>query len=241
MRQLYGIIISFTAGALTCAALLPTTQPMTGNVESAQRAAPQPIAALQQGPNGSDRATKTHVHAGRRALSEDTVSCCLEVAADIEPGLAKRLKAQQVSDPEEFAKQLQIKGRRLIELCELRSEDPTLYDMKLNEMQWAQRVDRLGRELRQSMNSGNEQRVLKMEDQLRAALRAHLALEIGIRGDVVRKLEEHLHRLRAELDAMVEQFDQTVETRLHMIKNNQWPPRPDSPADNADDVVILPE
>lgn len=248
MARLFGTLISFSAGALVSAAALHHAQ----SPDATDRTSPQPaIVAQQSGTSApeSDRdktparnALQTASKAARAqggTLTEDTVECCLKVAEDIEPGLAKRLKAQQINDPEQFARQLRMNAQRLLDLCELRSQDPTLYDLKLQQMKFAEQVARLGRELRHALNNGNEQVVIKLEDELRKMLRAQVFMDVAIRSQVLSKLEAHVREERARLDAMMNQIDATIDTRLEMIRNNEWPPTQGPVA--SEGAVIPPE
>lgn len=234
MRLSIGYLISFAAGAVVVAAVLqsgagapPQLQAETEAIQLAQRSEPQ-----QKKPpvhvRADQRVRADQLAAGNAARlpTHETVECCLKVAEDIDRHLAAKLREQREQNPQAFAAQLRHSGQRLLDLCELRSRDPALYDAKLTEMKYDVRVVELGTELCKAVDANNEKRVVQVEEELRANIRMQLVFEIKSRAEFLIKLQEEVERIRAELDAMGSQFETTVETRLAELQDCHNPRRP---------------
>lgn len=232
MQLSFGSIISFVAGAVVCAAVIGGGI-STGSDEPAADSAPQDttIQPAQQSPHKEnvrslERRTAVRADRSKQLPSHETVECCLKVAEDIDRNLADKLRQQHKINPDAFAVQLQYQGQRLLDLCELRSNDPALYSSKLLEMQYDAKINQIGLQLCKAADAGNEQLVVEYESELFGTLKMQLVFEIKSRGEFLLRLQEEVERLRAELDVMGSQFDTTVKTRLAEIKDCTLPLRP---------------
>lgn len=150
----------------------------------------------------------------RGTMSQEVIDRCLEVADEVDPELAQRLRTLCVDDPTEFQRIMRNIGRRFLALAELKSRDPVLYDIKIKELQIESQVDRVSDQLAHALEDGDTQQADELESELRNLIRVQLALSIKAQGDYLRKLQEHVAALEKRIEREAANFDQIVEQRL---------------------------
>ena len=160
-----------------------------------------------------------------RRLSPELIEACLEVAAQVDPTMADRLRAICDIDPDAFEQVMLRSGRRILGLARIREEDPGLYESKINELRIEAQVNRMAREMREARRKGDATKADLLESQLRGLLRIQVALSIKARGDSIRRLEEHVIALREQLERQIEQFDDIVERQLEDLSSPDAPVR----------------
>lgn len=165
-------------------------------------------------------------------LDPTLVDACLDVAEQIDPELADRLRHLCAEDQEAFERVMRTHGRRLVGLVDLRERDPELYEQKLTEMRFESQVSRAVRELREAQREGSQGQIDAATDELRILLRMQVALSIKARGDYIRRLEEHIESLREDLERDVAGFDEAVDRRLQRYLKSTAPGHP-ADADEA--------
>ena len=143
----------------------------------------------------------------------------LAVAQDVDPELGRKLRQACDRHPTDFARILRTAGGRLIALARLREKDPQLYSLKIAEMQWDSQAMEIAREYQQAVEKGQKQRADLLEEQLRKTLQVHMALSLKARGDYLLRLEQHVRKLRTQLEQDAEDFEKRVEHRLETLKD----------------------
>lgn len=151
------------------------------------------------------------------SLTPELVDQALAIAHEIDSELGDRLKAMCGEDPDEFERVLRTTGRRLIGLAELKNDAPELYDMKRREWRQEVLISRTTRELAEAKISGDNLRIRMLENELRSHISIQVALNIAIRGEYVRRLQEHVRALEREVDHQASNFEQTVTQRYQSI------------------------
>lgn len=141
-------------------------------------------------------------------LDAGMVERCLEVADDVDPELGRRLRELRDRDPEIFVRRLQG-SRSLIKLAELKSREPSLYDLKRRELQNERDVAELTARLREAAAAGASIEglagTLRMQVILQQAFRYHARQSwLGRLEDRVSRLERSLDEEKATIDARVD-------------------------------------
>ncbi|MHC4947653.1 MAG: hypothetical protein ACYTG1_05260 [Planctomycetota bacterium] len=220
--------VTLAAVSVAAAAILPATAPAPPG-PSGDRA---PVRALQ--PAKADRGAPAPVpkkpappartlREEAQRLAPQLIDQCLAVAEDLDPATAQRLRALCDEDQEAFERIMRVRGRRLLGLAQLRERDPKLYQAKLGELRISMQVTRMARQVREAQRLGSEVKAEELESQLRGLIRIQVALSLKARGDYIRRLEEHIEALRAQLEADARQFDETVEKRLEQVMQGGAP------------------
>ena len=168
-------------------------------------------------------------------MSPELIERCLEVALEIDPELAERLRELSHESPEEFERTVRRQARRLIGLAELKSSDPELYDVKLQEFRIDEEVRHTAGSLRASIDeSGIDSPVSAgLQQKLRGLLEVRVALSIRSRGAAIQRLETHLESMREKLEEEAANFETTVEVRLQAIMDRLMV-EPDVPLDRSE-------
>lgn len=147
----------------------------------------------------------------------------LEVAEEVDPAKARRLREMCHHDPEEFNRVMRQTGRAIIGLAELKSEDPELYRLKLGELRIEAQVEVATAALTEAIRSGDPAAVSAREEDLRRWIRMQVLHSIKARGDYLLRLKQHVQRLEEELAYEAENFEQTVDKRFHEIVTRSQP------------------
>lgn len=171
-----------------------------------------PIAA-----NGSGRAPAP-LPGGQ--LSEDRIEQCLAVARDLDAQLAADLHRLRDTHREAFDRRLR-RSHRLLALARLKERDPTLYDLKLLELNVDAEASRLAREVREAEAGERSAAVAGLIDQLRGQVIIQLGLSIRAREDHLARMRELVRRLGEKLDEEREpaNFERAVDERMAELLN----------------------
>lgn len=183
-------------------------QPQKERVPPTQAIAPEVTGAG----SGPDRPTSGD--AATTTLNPTLVDACLDVAEQIDPQLASRLRHLCAEDQDAFERVMRSYGRRLVGLVDLRDRDPELFESKLNELRIESQVNRAVQQLREAQRQGSEGNVEELTGKLRVLLQMQVAYSIKARGDYIRRLEQHIEALREELERDITDFDDAVDRRL---------------------------
>jgi hypothetical protein len=98
------------------------------------RLAPRPIQDESDPALGTTPERRAAERRGATQLTPELIERVLEVANEIDPVLASRLRASRQRDPASFQRALLTSGRRLVAMAELKQADPKLYETKLAEL-----------------------------------------------------------------------------------------------------------
>jgi hypothetical protein len=186
---------------------------------------PPALAQNDQAPVSRTAAIEVYEPDSNRRLSPELIEACLEVAAQVDPSMADRLRSICDVDPDAFELVMQRSGQRVLGLARIREEDPELYESKINELRIEARVNRVARQMRDLRRQGDVPAADQLETQLRGLLRIQVALSIKARGDSIRRLEEHLGALREQLARQVDEFDDIVERQMEDLSSPDAPVR----------------
>ncbi len=228
-------IISACFGALFCAAIVqPWSTPTHDHVPAASleraAAANEPVNLTQGEPvtKRADTATAdlAPYPVAPNIFTEEMARNCLEIAHMIDPDMADRLEHLHNSDPAKFRVLLASSGRRLLSLAELRSRDPKLFSIKMQEMKTDMRVLEVGRDLRRAVERGDETAIAAIEAELSSLLHMQFAFTVASRAEYVLRLEEHVEQLKKEIDEMVTNMESFIVKRLDEIKCGEAPVQP---------------
>lgn len=161
--------------------------------------------------------TRETRQAVQQAVSPDLVEQWLQVAEDVDPAKARRLREMCDRDPEEFNRVMRQSGRRIVSLAELRIDDPDLYETKLSEMRIESQVDEIAGRLVEAIRSGRQDDIAALQEELRPWVVTQVVYSIKARGDYLLRLKEHVERLERELEYEAENFQKVADRRLEEI------------------------
>jgi hypothetical protein len=151
-------------------------------------------------------------------LPEEFIEDVLEVAADVDAGLAVKLEKLRAADPERFEQELR-NMRRLIGLVQVRREDPKLYEWKITELQVESKVSRLVAKYRYAYTHDEQDDMARIWEELRATVSVQLALGIQAREEYLCKIQDLVDKELKELEQQRERFDELVEERIqHLVE-----------------------
>lgn len=219
-----------TCSAALLGAIMITQVSMSGS--AARSVDDQPVAETEATQAAAERRTSSARQRPNRAeallddlsnrrsdpsLTPELIDQALAVAHEIDSEMGDRLKAMCGEDPDEFERVLRTTGRRLIGLAELKQSAPELYDMKRREWRQEVLISRTIRDLAEAKTSGDSLRIRMLENELRSHISIQVALQIAIRGEYVRRLQEHVRALEREVDQQASSFEQTVAERFQRI------------------------
>ncbi len=146
-------------------------------------------------------------------LGPELIEACLEVAADVDPHLAARLRDIRRKSPGPAFERAIRNARHLVGLARLRERDPQLYEIKVALLQLDAQIDVAADELRETRRNSSGA-AGEIEDQLRVLVRKQVGLSIASRGMYLRRLRENMKSLQDQLAQDSANFNQTVENRL---------------------------
>ncbi len=141
----------------------------------------------------------------------------MDVADQIDPDLANRLRSMCQIDPTGFEVVLRRLGPMLSGLADLQREDPVLYQRKIEELHLEATVAALAVEARRAELFGDERDMIQqqaMRAQLTAMVRAQVLTSIENQSLFIERLRDHLADLEAQLAAESSNVDGTVSRRV---------------------------
>jgi len=169
-----------------------------------------------------------------RELSPEMVERCLTVAQDVDVRLSSELRRLRATDEESFRQRLRV-SPRLLALARLKERDPTLYELKLLELNVDAEASRLADGAREARREGREEEAGRLIEQLRVQVILQLGLSIRAREDHLGRLQEVVGRLGVELDEEREggKFERGVDERMGALLEPQGahPRRPGGSAE----------
>lgn len=152
-----------------------------------------------------------------RDMSPELIDSALEVAEQIDPEMASELRHLCSDDPSEFQHLMQTSGRRLVALAELKANDPSLYDLKIDELHNEAQIAHTTDALRDAMREGDQERISTLREELRGLVTHQIALSFRSRGDYLARVREYADRLKEELDRDAARFGELIQERLDEI------------------------
>ena len=153
----------------------------------------------------------------RPAVSSEQIDRWLEVAEEVDPANAQRLRAMCHHDPEEFHRVMRQSGRSIVSLAELRTSDPELYDLKVAELRIEAQVEETSAALLQAMQQGDEKEIQAVEQELRQVVLMQVLHSIRAQGDYLNRLKQHVQHLEQQLQRDAENWQLTTEQRVQDI------------------------
>lgn len=139
----------------------------------------------------------------------------LEVAAEIDSGLADQLRSMCQRDPARFAQVLRQLGPVLGELVDLRESDPELFWRKIRELHLEATIEPLASSIRTARARGDTPDPA-LEAEFRALVEAQIAAALSTR-------QLYLDRMRSELDAAETELARQADDFGHEVtRRMQW-------------------
>ncbi len=148
-----------------------------------------------------------------RELTAEFLEKCLEVAEEVDPKLATRLRDMQRRSPGPAFERAVRNARHLAGLVRLKESDPTLYGIKLGELKVDAQVNALAAQVCDARRSGTGVPV-ELEAELRTLVEQQVGLSITARGMYLLRLRENMKALQDQLGEDASNFGRTVDRRM---------------------------
>ncbi|HWB19902.1 MAG TPA: hypothetical protein VG711_06350 [Phycisphaerales bacterium] len=149
----------------------------------------------------------------------DIVERCLEVAEDIDPAVARRLRALREREPEEFERTVRQVGRQLMILADLKTRDADLYRVRIGELQTESQINRTSSDLCAARAAENATEVAQLEQLLKNQLAVQLTYSIKARTEYLCRLREQCAKVEGDISRDTAAFASIVEERYQAILN----------------------
>jgi len=155
----------------------------------------------------------------RAAVSAEFVDECMDVAEQINPDWAAKLRSFCEHNPEEFGRFIMQSGRSLAALVELKKRDPKLYQTKLEEFRIEAQISDLVHKLRHLHSEGrfDTPDAAALKEELRMQVQNQVAYSFKARGDYILRLQEHIKALEQQLEADALRFFYIVDERYQTL------------------------
>lgn len=238
-QSLFALCVAATFAGPIAAAIDAET---TGQVqaEAPDRAAPTPPPSAPDERIGRERVSGEDPRDGRgpaqrRRLSSEQIEMVLDVAKEVFPDGAERLRVLRERDPAAFERTLGRQGRRLFALSMLRERNPDLYELKVEELRNQMQLRDLGARFAAlgAETEANAAERLEIESTIRAIAKRQVDLGLRVRGLELAAMDEAIRRMRVELAADVEQRDTAVSAMVESVLSGRELPPPDLRSDPA--------
>lgn len=152
-------------------------------------------------------------------ITPEFLDQCMEVAEQVNPAWAKRMRDVCERRPEDFERYLRQTGRQLVGLVQLKQHDPDLYATKMKELHLEAHLKAMTQKLRvlYAEGRGDSSETIEMRSELRVLIQEQVALALKSRGDYILRLEKHVGTLRQQLEDDALNFFRTVEDRYQVL------------------------
>lgn len=205
----HGISTTTPVASLVAASLATFENPVPGEFDdflTLAQAAPQHPAAAARARTIPPR---------RLDLAAEFLDECMEVAEQVNPEWAQRMRSECEKRPEEFARFLRQSGRQLVGLVELKRRDPELYQTKLQELRQEAQLKATLHKLRhlQAQGQGDSADALMLQTELRVLVEQQVIVSLRAKGEYILRLRQHLDAMEDQLKADAANFFKTVDDR----------------------------
>jgi hypothetical protein len=140
----------------------------------------------------------------------------LDVAAEIDPGLADQLRSMCQLNPGRFAQVLRQLGPVLGELVDLRESDPELFWRKIRELHLEATIEPLASTIRTARARG-EQPNPAVAAEFRALVEAQIAATLSTRQLYLDRMRGELEAAETELARQADDFGNEVTRRMEWL------------------------
>lgn len=140
----------------------------------------------------------------------------LEVAAEIDAGLADELRSMCQLDPNRFAKVLRQLGPVLGELVDLKESDPELFWRKIRELHLEATIEPLAASIRIARARGDTPDPA-IEAEFRALVEAQIAATLSTRQLYLNRMRSELQIAETELARQAGDFGNEVKQRMEWL------------------------
>jgi hypothetical protein len=172
--------------------------------------------------SAAERSARRHIRGAIDAKEDLTredlerLDVILEVAREVNPALATRLRELRESDPAAVIRALQASGRKLQGMAELKQRDPEAYKFKVAEI----RIERLVKDAAIKLRKAVKDRSGEAPA-LRQELRKHIMVQELVatraRGVYLERLKNHIKHLEESLNRDATQLQFIVDERLRDV------------------------
>lgn len=166
-----------------------------------------------------------------RNPSEEDITALLQVVGELNPEWRNTLTTLKSEEPEAFQQAIMRHGRRFWQLVELREQNPSLYALRLEEIRTQERLRRLARAYRESVDVGPSAESDRMLEELKQLALVQIDLQLRVRGEELAAMDEALKRLRLEL---LEELDDR-NARAEALLERLIQPRPEGELEDRPD------
>ena len=219
--------------AAVCGASGPSTPPEVVSAESMVVASAAPPSTDSDPPasRAGDPPNRGDGRPGgqRRPLSPDQIDAIVEVATEVFPDGAARLRELRKQDPEALERVLGRQARRLFALAMLRDRNPELYALKLEELRnqmelrtLAARHAALGTEQVEDTEAASERE--RIEARIREIAEQQVDLGLRVRGLELAAMDEAIRRMRTELAEDAGNRDVAIDQMVEVVLSGREPP-----------------
>lgn len=139
----------------------------------------------------------------------------LDVADEIDPVLADRLRSMCALDQDRFGRVLRQLGPALAELTDMRDTDPELFWRKIRELHLEATIESMAAQLRSLDARGLADEGMKA--QLKALVEAQLSASMDTHQLYLQRMRRELARAEASLGAEIEDFHGEVDDRVERL------------------------
>ena len=153
------------------------------------------------------------------------------MVGELNPEWRNTLTTLKSEEPEAFQQAIMRHGRRFWQLVELREQNPSLYALRLEEIRTQERLRRLARAYRESVDVGPSAESDRMLEELKQLALVQIDLQLRVRGEELAAMDEALKRLRLEL---LEELDDR-NARAEALLERLIQPRPEGELEDRPD------
>ena len=175
----------------------PETTPPVETTAEAPAELANLLALAQDAPLPAANGVNVHLHQIQPApaappaqVSREFLDECMEVAEQIDPEWALRMRDFCEKSPEDFEKFIRQSGRRIAALVELKRRDPALYETRILELRLEAQISRTVHELRRMHADGRFDSIesVELQEELRGMVQNQVAYSLKARGDYLVRL-----------------------------------------------------
>jgi hypothetical protein len=152
-------------------------------------------------------------------VSAQLVDECMEVAEQVNPVWAARMRKACEQTPENLERIIRSSGRHLLALVELKRRDPQLYEIKIVELRIEVQISQLVHTLRHLHAEGKFEspEAGELKEELYAQVQQQVAYSLKARGDYILRLKNHVKALEDQITEDAFKFLKTADDRYKTL------------------------
>ncbi len=147
----------------------------------------------------------------------------LQVLADIDEALAEQIRQLQESDPDLAWKLLEPHFGEVGRLADLREQDETGYELRVQDIVLAHRSQELTEQILEAKSRGDGETMRAAELTLRQVVARHFEVRQQLRQHELALYEQRLQRMREAVAEREEKRDRIIEARMEELVGEKLP------------------